>query len=177
MRIIKTKFDKLILVKKKTFYDKRGYLFENFNKKSNFLIPELEILSCSKKNVIRGLHFQKKNQQSKYLTVISGKIIDICLDLRKNSKTFGKIFKTELSDNSKKNIFIPKGFAHGFLTLKKNTIVYYLASNHRYEDDEHTILWNDPDLKINWPKKKYIISKKDENGILFSDFKKKYKGL
>jgi dTDP-4-dehydrorhamnose 3,5-epimerase len=97
--------------------------------------------------------------------------------LRRKSKPFGKIFTKELSDNSNTNIIIPKGFAHGFLTLKKNTIVYYLASNRRYEDDEHTILWNDPDLKINWPKKKYIISKKDENGILFSDFKKKYKGL
>lgn len=123
------------------------------------------------------MHFQKKNQQSKYLTVISGKIIDICLDLRKNSKTFGKIFKTELSDNSKTSIYIPKGFAHGFLALKKNTIVYYLASDKRNKYDEHTILWDDPDLKINWPKKKYIISKKDKNGMSFLDFKKKIKYL
>ena len=149
MKLIKTKFKDLFLVKQKIFYDKRGYLFENMSK-NFFFKPKLEILSFSKKNVVRGLHFQKKNQQHKYLTVVFGEILDVCLDLRKKSKTYGKIFKIKLSDKSRKSIFIPKGFAHGFCSLKKKTIVYYLTSTRRDMYDEYTIKWNDPKLNIDW---------------------------
>ena len=174
MKIIKTKFKNLFLVKQNVYFDKRGYLFENMNKKF-FFKPKLEILSFSKKNVVRGLHFQKKNPQHKYLTVVSGEILDVCLDLRKKSKTYGKVLKTKLSNKSRKSIFIPKGFAHGFCSLKKDTIVYYLTSTKRYKNDEYTIKWNDQTLNIDWPKSKMILSEKDKKGMTFEEFKKNFK--
>jgi dTDP-4-dehydrorhamnose 3,5-epimerase len=174
MKIIKTKFKNLFLVKQNVYFDKRGYLFENMNK-NFFFKPKLEILSFSKKNVVRGLHFQKINPQHKYLTVVSGEILDVCLDLRKKSKTYGKVFKIKLSSKSKRSIFIPKGFAHGFCSLKKDTIVYYLTSTKRYKNDEYIIKWNDQTLNIDWPKRKMILSEKDKKGMTFEEFKKKIK--
>ena len=121
------------------------------------------------------MHFQKINPQHKYLTVISGEILDVCLDLRKKSKTYGKVFKIKLSNKSRRSIFIPKGFAHGFCSLKKDTIVYYLTSTKRYKNDEYIIKWNDQTLNIDWPKSKMILSEKDEKGMTFEEFKKKIK--
>ncbi len=172
MKTIKTKFKDLKLIKTKIFNDKRGFFKEVFQNKveknNNFVF---DCMSYSKKNVLRGLHFQKKNSQTKLLTVMQGKIFDVCVDLRKKSKTYGKYFSIELSQKSEFSILIPAGFAHGFLCLSKECVVYYKCSHYRDQNSENTILWNDPALEINWPNKKPILSDKDQNGILFSNLK------
>ena len=129
-------------------------------------------MSFSKKNVIRGLHLQKKNSQGKFVSVIKGKIFDVVVDLRKNSKTYGKYFSTILSEKNSKSIFIPPGFAHGFCALSKENYVVYSCTKYRDEKSEIGIKFNDQDLKINWPIKKPIISNKDKNNISLKEFKK-----
>ena len=168
--MIKTKFKDLFLIKNKNFNDKRGYFKEiirenKLKKKFPFLV-----MSYSKQNVVRGLHIQTKNTQGKLITVIKGKIFDIALDLRKNSKTFGKHFKIELTEKNGKSIFIPPGFAHGFLAREKENIVHYYNTNFRSSKHEIGIIWNDPSLKIKWPIKKPILSKKDKAGLSFDLF-------
>jgi len=123
--------------------------------------------------VLRGLHLQTSNAQEKFLTVIKGKILDIAVDLRKNSKTFSKHFKVILSEKNSKHLLIPKGFAHGFLSLEKESIVLYNCSNYRNKKSETSILWNDKNLKINWGTKKPIVSKKDKKGLSLKEFLKK----
>ena len=158
------------------FNDERGYFFENFNH-SKFNQNQIDLnfiqenFSKSKKNVIRGLHLQTKNSQEKYVSVLKGAIFDVVVDLRKKSKTFGKHFKTILSDKNAKSIFIPSGFAHGFLALKKENIIYYTCTHYRSARHEIGILWNDKDLKIKWSTKKPIISKKDKKNLTFIEFK------
>jgi len=173
--ILKTKFKDLVLFQNNSFKDKRGYFKEillekNLKKKFPFTV-----MSFSKKNVIRGLHVQFKKPQGKFVTVLKGKIFDVALDLRKNSKTFGKVFKCILSENNGKSIFIPPGFAHGFCSLDKENYVIYSCTRYRDSVSEVAIKYNDKKLKINWPIKKPIISKKDKNAKSFEDFKKKLK--
>jgi dTDP-4-dehydrorhamnose 3,5-epimerase len=177
MKIIKTNFKGLFLIKRVNYLDKRGNLSVNFNKKiinKNFIY---DIYSSSNKNVIRGLHYQFKNQQEKFITVLNGKIFDVSLDLRKKSKTFGKFFSIILSKDNNISIFIPKGFAHGYCTLENNSIVYYKNSQLYFEKEQSGILWNDSILKIKWPIKKPTISKKDLGNLNFADFLKIYKYL
>ena len=125
-----------------------------------------------KKNDIRSLHLQTKNYKEKYVSVLKGAIIDVVVDLRKKSKTFGKHYKVILSDENAKSIFIPAGFAHGFLGLKKENIIYYTCTNYRSVKHEVGILWNDKDLKIKWPKKNPIVSMKDLKNHSFNFFVK-----
>lgn len=171
--IIKSKKIKdLIFVNNKAFKDKRGYFKELLKeKKLKKRFPFL-VMSFSKKNVIRGLHLQKKNSQGKFVSVIKGKIFDVVVDLRKNSKTYGKYFSTILSEKNSKSIFIPPGFAHGFCALSKENYVVYSCTKYRDEKSEIGIKFNDQDLKINWPIKKPIISNKDKNNISLKEFKK-----
>ena len=177
MKLIKTKFKDLLVFKSKNFYDYRGYFREISLQK---LIKQrliFTVVSKSRKNVLRGLHFQKKNSQGKYLSVLKGEIFDVALDCRPRSKTFGKHFKIFLSDKNSKSIFIPPGFAHGFLGMKKENIVMYGCTNYRDKNNEAGILWNDPYLKIKWPVKKPILSIKDKKNNLFNFFfnkKRKY---
>ena len=131
-------------------------------------------MSYSKKNVIRGLHIQSKNSQGKFVTVIKGKIFDVALDLRKNSKTFGKVFKCILSEANSNSLYIPEGFAHGFQCLEKENYIIYSCTKYREKNNEVTIDVNDRNLKINWPLKKKILSQKDKDGISFSSYKKLY---
>ena len=130
------------------------------------------VTSKSKKNVLRGLHMQTKKQQGKYITVVKGKILDVCVDCRKKSKTFGKFHKVILSENNGKSIFIPPGFIHGFLGLEEENIVVYGCTNYRDKNSEIGVLWNDKDLNIDWPIKNPIISNKDKKNISFNEFKK-----
>ena len=132
--------------------------------------PIFWCMSKSKKNVLRGLHLQTKNSQEKFVSVIKGKILDVIVDLRKKSKTFGKHFKIILSEKNSKSLLIPSGFAHGFLGLENENIVLYSNNNYRSKANEIGINWNDQTLKINWPNKKFIISKKDRNNISMSQF-------
>ena len=132
-------------------------------------------LSKSKKNVLRGLHLQTKYSQTKLITVLKGKILDVVVDLRKNSRTFGKSISITLSANNPKSIIIPKGCAHGFLGLDKENIIYYLCDNYRSKQHEVGINWDDKDLNIQWPIKKPKISKKDKNNLSFELYKRKFK--
>ena len=171
--IQKTKFKDLFLIKNTAHKDQRGYFKElirenKLKKKFPFLV-----MSYSKKNVVRGLHIQTKKPQGKFVTVIKGKIFDVALDLRKNSRTFGKYFTTIISENNSKSIFIPPGFAHGFCALDKENYIVYFCSNYRHAKSELGIKYNDKELNIKWPVKKPIISKKDNKNMSFSEFKKK----
>ena len=169
MKIIKTKLKDLFILKGKIFYDQRGFLREAYKKKIIKKNLIFAIISKSKKNVLRGLHMQKKNPQDKYILVLKGKILDVVVDARKNSKTYGKHYKIVLSDKNGKSFFIPKGFLHGFLGLEKENIVLYGCTNYRHKESEITVNWNDRKLKIKWPLKKPILSKKDKKGIKFSE--------
>ena len=169
MKIIKTKLKDLFILKGKIFYDQRGFLREAYKKKIIKKNLVFAIISKSKKNVLRGLHMQKKNPQDKYILVLKGKILDVVVDARKNSKTYGKHYKIVLSAKNGKSFFIPKGFLHGFLGLEKENIVLYGCTNYRNKKSEITVNWNDEKLKIKWPLKKPILSKKDKKGIKFSE--------
>ena len=163
------------IFKTNIYKDSRGF-FKEVYKKKNLKNKQLifHCTSSSKKNVLRGLHLQTKNSQAKFLTVIKGRIFDVILDLRKNSKTFGKHFSIFLSNQSYSSIYIPEGFAHGFCGLDKENIIYYACSNYRKKKFEVGILWNDKDLKIKWPISKPIISKKDLKNISFQEYCNKY---
>ena len=169
MKIIKTKLKDLFILKGKIFYDQRGFLREAYKKKIIKKNLIFAIISKSKKNVLRGLHMQKKSPQDKYILVLKGKILDVVVDARKNSKTYGKHYKLILSEKNGKSFFIPKGFLHGFLGLEKENIVLYGCTNYRNKKSEITVNWNDEKLKIKWPLKKPILSKKDKKGIKFSE--------
>lgn len=174
MKLIKTKFKDLIIYKKDTFEDKRGYFRELFlQKQFNKNFP-FDVMSYSKKNVLRGMHLQLKKPQAKFITVLKGKIFDVCLDCRKKSKTFGKYFSIVLSEKENKSILIPEGFAHGFCALTDGVVLHYKCSNYRNKDSEAGILWNDKNIKIKWPLKKPIISEKDKKNFDFEVFKKKF---
>ena len=169
MKIFKTKFKGILVVKGDKFKDSRGSFREILRENKINKSFKFHITSVSKKNVIRGLHFQKVKPQGKYVSVLKGKIVDICVDLRKNSKTFGKYYKIILSDKNCYSIYIPPGFAHGFGTMEKENIVIYSCTNYRHKHSEKGISWNDKDLKINWGIKKPIISQKDKNNERFRD--------
>ena len=132
-------------------------------------------MSYSKKNVIRGLHLQTQKSQGKFLSVIKGKIFDIALDLRKNSKTYGKYFTCILSEKNSNSIYIPPGFAHGFQALDKENYIIYNCTNYRNSKSEITIKYDDKNLRIKWPLKRQIVSKKDEDAISLLEFEKKVK--
>tara|TARA_B100000035_G_scaffold192682_1_gene164469 strand:- start:47 stop:571 length:525 start_codon:yes stop_codon:yes gene_type:complete len=172
--IKKTKFKDLILINNVSFKDNRGYFKELLKEKYlNRKFPFL-VMSFSKKNVIRGLHLQTKNSQGKFISVIKGKIFDVVVDLRKKSKTFGKSFSVILSEKNSKSIFIPPGFAHGFCTLSNENYIVYSCTKYRDAKHETGIRFDDKDLKIRWPIKKPIMSKKDINNLSFSEFKRKF---
>ena len=172
MKKVKTKFKDLYVVNTRVFKDNRGWLKEEFKKK--FIKKNLvfTLVSSSKKNVLRGLHMQTKKPQDKFLSVLKGKVLDIAVDLRKNSKTYGKHFKIILSDKNGKHLFVPKGFAHGILGLDKENILHYACSNYRDAKSEVSIKWDDVDLRINWGVKKPILSIKDKFALSLKDFKK-----
>ena len=171
MKIVKTNIKDLVLLKTNVFKDNRGF-FKEVEK--NKILNKKFIFDCfsfSKKNTLRGLHLQTNKSQAKIVTVVQGKILDVVVDLRKKSKTFGKYFSVEISQNSNFSIYIPENFAHGFLCLTKNCGVYYKCTNYRDKNSETTIKWNDENIGIKWPIKNPILSKKDRLGINFKDFK------
>jgi len=161
MKKINTKIKDLVIYEGKIYKDKRGNVREAFRKDIINKNLFFSVASKSKKNVLRGLHLQVKKPQDKFVGVLKGKILDVVVDLRKKSKTFGKHYKVILSEKKARYLFVPKGFAHGFLGLGKENIVLYSCSNYRHSHLERSIKWNDKDLKINWGIKRPIISKKD----------------
>jgi len=178
MKIINTGFKDLKIIAHKRHSDFRGSLRETYNKKIiNWDKFIFEYATISKKNVLRGFHFQHKHQQSKLVTVIKGKILDWVIDLRRNSRTFGKTYSIILSENNCKSLYIPKGFAHAYFSIQKINVIYYKLSDYYAPKYEDGILWNDKSLKFRWPTKKPIIAKRDTKWKNFEEFKKKYKGL
>ena len=171
MKVFKTKFKGLLILKQNNFIDKRGNLRVTFIEKKLKKKFIFEYCTISKRNVLRGFHFQSKFKQSKFVNVVKGKILDVVVDCRKDSKTFGKHFAIELSQKNSKSIYIPPGFIHGFLGKEKENIVVYSCSNYRNKNSEIGVLWNDKKLNIDWKIKKPIISKKDKKNISFDNLK------
>jgi dTDP-4-dehydrorhamnose 3,5-epimerase len=178
MEISFTPFDGLKIVQLKIYHDNRGFFVERFNKK---LFQDLGLPvdyfqdnhSLSAPNVIRGLHFQNNPSQAKLVGCLRGKILDVAVDIRKSSPTFGKYFSIELSAENGKLLFIPAGFAHGFAVLGNEPAdVMYKVDNPFSKEGDGGIRFNDPDLKIDWQIANPIISDKDKNLPLFADYLK-----
>ena len=178
MNLIKTNIDDLVVLKPIIFKDKRGSFTEFYNKKNinelvaniNF-VQENESESC--KGVIRGLHFQKPPYaQSKLVRCVKGEVLDVALDLRNNSKTYGQFESTILSDKNKYQLFIPKGFAHGFAVISEYAIISYKVDNYYNFESESGIIWNDPYLNIDWKisTDKILVSEKDSKLSSFNNF-------
>ena len=171
MHIEKTKLKGLVILRSTVHDDRRGFfkeIYKNKILKKNLIF---DCLSHSKKNTIRGLHFQKKNPQGKFITVVEGEILDVAVDLRKKSKTFGKYFSIKIKYDSNFSIYIPEGFAHGFACLSKTCTLFYRCTNYRHKQSETTLRWDDPELDINWMVKKPILSEKDKNGKFLNNIK------
>ena len=177
MNLIKTKLDGLVVLKPTVFKDNRGYFMESYNQKNiNKLLGNVNFVqdneSESSRGVLRGLHFQKPPYtQAKLVRCLKGSVLDVVLDLRKDSKTYG-IFETiSLTEENKKQLFIPKGFAHGFIVLSKSAIFSYKVDNYYNPDSESGVLWSDLDLNIDWKinKKEIIVSEKDKNLPTFNE--------
>ncbi len=167
MRVKKTKFQGLVVLNGTKHQDQRGYLRELVIEKLIKKKFKFQITSLSKKNVLRGLHYQIKKPQGKLISVIKGEIFDVAVDLRKNSKTFGKHFSIRLSEKNCTSVFIPPGFAHGFQSLKEENIVCYSCTDYRSPNNERSLKYDDPKLNIKWPSKRPNISLKDKNAENF----------
>ena len=180
MKITNTKINGLIIIEPEVFKDDRGAFIESWNFKKfqeigindNFVQDNQ---SNSSKGVLRGLHFQNPPfAQAKLVRVIRGSVLDVAVDLRNNSSTYGKHYSIVLSDKNFKSFYIPKGFAHGFVALEDNTIFSYKCSDIYNKEFEGCLLWNDKDLGIDWNVNNPIISSKDMQGQHFKDFKSKF---
>jgi len=180
MEIVKTGFDGLLVIQPKVFTDERGYFYEAFRAD---LLKDFGIkvefaqdnISKSKKDTIRGLHYQVgNNAQGKLCQVISGRIIDVALDIRFNSHTFGKYYSQELSDQNHSMIWIPPGFAHGFSVLSTEAVFMYRCTAYYSKNDERAILFNDPALNIDWKVENPVVSDKDLKAKLFKDIDKDF---
>lgn len=176
MEVIETKIKDLLIIKPKVFADSRGYFFESYNadvfKQNNITVNFVQDnQSLSSTGVLRGLHFQAPPfDQGKLVRVITGAVLDIAVDIRKDSPTYGEHIAIELTEENKSMFYIPPGFAHGFLTLRDNTIFSYKCTNIYNKLSEGCVLWNDTDLNINWNVANPILSEKDLVGTPFKEF-------
>lgn len=178
MKIETTEFKEVLLITPKSYQDKRGDFRESFRLDKINQALNREICFCqdnlarSKKGVIRGLHYQMpEHSQSKLVSVIKGKVLDVIVDVRKGSPTFGKHISIELSETNNKCVFIPRGFAHGYITLSESSIFHYKVDSYYDKVSEGSIAFDDPKLEIDWilPQSKWIISEKDKNHPLLED--------
>lgn len=180
MEIIKTPIKGLLVINPNVFGDERGYFFESWNKQAYKEIGlDVEFVqdneSLSQKGVLRGLHFQAPPfAQGKLVRVVKGSVLDVAVDIRKDSETYGQHFCLKLSEENKKMIWIPSGFAHGFLTLEDDTVFTYKCTEMYNKDSECALIWNDPDLNINWGVKSPLVSEKDMLAGSFKDFKSQF---
>lgn len=176
MKIIKTPIEGLLVLQPKIWHDERGYFFESFrsdvfeklNIEVNFVQDNQ---SLSQRGTIRGLHFQQAPyEQGKLVRVVQGKVLDVALDIRKNSPTYGQYYSIELSAENQTQFYIPPGFAHGFSTLEDNTIFCYKCTNYYHKASEGGVLFNDPALGIDWKVEGLFVSDKDKELPLLKDF-------
>ena len=180
MEISETKLKDVLLLKPKVIGDSRGYFFEHYKENlNNFLLPNEKFVqenqSMSHTNVLRGLHLQlAPHTQGKYIRVITGAVLDVVVDARKESPTFGQHLTIELNAENNHIMYIPPGCLHGFVTLQNNTIFTYKCTNYYNQQSEVTVAWNDPALGIDWKCNQPIISDKDKLGISFKQFTEKY---
>lgn len=177
MKINKTFIKGLLIIQPELLKDNRGFFYESYNRNRLYNNIKMNFIQCneskSHKGVIRGLHFQNPpHAQTKLVRCVFGKILDVAVDLRKSSKTYGKFFSIELSGENNKQLFIPKGFAHGFQVLSDEAIVNYKLDEYYNLDSESGIIWNDKDLLIKWNCDiKPILSDKDLKLDFFKNFK------
>lgn len=179
MRVIKTDIEGLAVIEPSVFSDARGYFFEAFNQKVfNAEVAPVEFVqdneSKSSYGVVRGLHFQRPPYaQAKLVRVVKGRVLDVAVDLREGSPTYGKHFSVELSDENHRMLFIPRGFAHGFSVLSEEVVFQYKCDNYYHPESEGAIAWNDPDLGIDWgiPEDKVVLSVKDAKNPFLKDMK------
>ena len=177
MRVIKTRFKGLYIIKQKKHNDNRGSLRETFRKNIiNWDKLIFDYATTSKKNALRGFHFQSKYKQAKFVSVLKGKILDCVIDLRRLSKTYGKSFSIILSEKNCLSLYVPEGFAHAYYTYN-DSVIYYKLSNYYQSKFEDGLLWNDKFFKVKWPSKKPKLSKKDRKLKSFKEFKKTYIGF
>lgn len=177
MNVIETKLPGLLMIEPKVFGDARGFFMESWNAKSFNQAVGSEVSfvqdnhSRSAKGVLRGLHYQLQNPQGKLVRVAQGAVLDVTVDLRKNSKTFGQHLAIELSEQNNRQLWIPAGFAHGFLVLSESADFLYKTTDYYHPASERCMLWNDATLGIQWPEVNgvdFIISEKDKNGLAFN---------
>jgi hypothetical protein len=176
MKVIKTKLEGVVIIEPQVFFDDRGYFFESFSQQCfNEQVAPITFVqdneSKSSYGVLRGLHFQKPPfAQSKLVRVVKGKVLDVAVDLRKDSPTFGQYESVVLSEENKRQFFIPQGFAHGFAVLSEEAIFQYKCDNYYAPQSEGSVRWNDPTIAIDWqlPEKDIILSAKDEKAPLLS---------
>ena len=175
MKIIKTDLNDCVIIEPNVFNDDRGFFLETFRaSRYQELLGIKDVFvqdnhSRSNKSVLRGLHFQKNNPQGKLVRVSLGRVFDVVVDIRKSSKTYGKWMGVVLSEENKKQVWVPPGFAHGFLVLSNVADFVYKCTDYYDPNDEFTVLWNDPDIGIKWPSDNVILSEKDQNGLRFSE--------
>ena len=178
MNVIKTEIEGLLILEPKIFGDSRGYFYESYNKQRFEEVTGLNInfvqdnQSKSCYGVLRGLHFQKPPYaQSKLVRCVKGQILDISVDIRKSSPTFGKYVAVELSEDNHRQLFIPHGFAHGFVVLSEEAIFQYKCDNFYHKESEGALAWNDPEINIDWtiPFEDVILSDKDKVNPLLKD--------
>jgi dTDP-4-dehydrorhamnose 3,5-epimerase len=180
MEIIKTPIEGLLILQPKVFEDSRGYFYESYNKQAfrdnNINVDFVQDnQSLSQAGVLRGLHFQNPPYaQGKLVRVLKGAVLDVAVDIRTNSPTYGQNFTIELNETNKTMFWIPSGFAHGFLTLSDNTIFSYKCTNYYNKASEGCILWNDHDLAIKWDIANPVLSDKDREGEAFKSFKSNF---
>ena len=179
MEIIKTSIEGLLVIRPDVFRDDRGYFYESYNKE-RFAKEGLTMTfvqdneSKSSKGVLRGLHFQKgRDAQSKLVRVVKGRVLDVAVDIRKGSPTFGSYVAVELSEDNHRQLFVPRGFAHGFSVLSEEAVFQYKCDNYYAPQSEGAVAWDDPDLAIDWqvPSDKVILSDKDSKHPMLRDIK------
>lgn len=180
MEIVESELKGLYVIKPKVFEDARGYFFESYSKES-FAKSGLHLdfvqdnQSLSQKGVLRGLHFQNPPYaQGKLVRVITGAVFDVAVDIRRSSPTYGKWFGLKLSEQNKWMMYIPEGFAHGFLTLENNTVFSYKCTGIYNKQAEDCLLWNDPDIGIEWGTDDVLLSEKDKAGKFLQSFQSQF---
>lgn len=178
MRVLNTDIEGVVIVEPKVFGDERGYFMESYSERDFEVHTGLNVRfvqdneSCSKRGVLRGLHFQKEPYaQAKLVRVVRGRVLDVAVDIRPQSPTFGKYVMTELSGDNHRQMFIPKGFAHGYVVLEDDTVFQYKCDEFYHPEAEGGIAWNDPQIGIEWCVEEcdVILSEKDKNRPLLSE--------
>jgi dTDP-4-dehydrorhamnose 3,5-epimerase len=180
MKVTETHLKGCFIIEPTVFGDERGYFFESFHKEKFQQLTNIEVdflqdnEAFSNRGVVRGLHFQKGHfAQAKLVRAVKGKVLDVAVDLRPESKTFGKYFSIILSEENKKQLFVPRGFAHGYAVLEDNTIFAYKCDNYYNKESEGGVIYNDKDLQIDWmlEKEEVLLSVKDGKLISLKDLK------